>query len=93
MGDVQKTTGWRPIADIPDEVRDDGCVLLYKPDERRSGPEMLVGYWGQWPGIDGYCWIRAGGRPVAWVSMWTGEPVPHGIVTHWMPLPEPPDAR
>lgn len=81
---------WQPIADIPDEVRDEGCVLLYKPDEPRSGPEMIVAYWGEWPGVGGYCWIRAGGQPIAWVSMWTGEPVPQGVVTHWMQLPEPP---
>lgn len=82
--------GWMPIAEMPDAVRDDATVLLYKPDEPRSGPEVIVAYWGEWPGVDGYQWIRCGGAPIAWVSRWTDEPVPHGIVTHWMPLPEPP---
>lgn len=88
----RKTTGWRPIAEIPDDLRESGePVLLYKPDERRSGPERVAAYWGEWPG-KGWGWIRVGGQPIAWTSMWTDEPVPHGIVTHWMPLPEPPDA-
>ena len=83
---------WRPIADMTYEIREDGePVLLYKPDEPRSGPEHVVAYWGEWPG-KGYCWVRCGGRPIEWISYWTDTPTPHGIVTHWQPLPPAPEA-
>ncbi len=71
---------WQPIETAP---KDGECVLLCKPDERMSGPYVLVGYWGEWPGLkDG--WIAAGGKPLAWLSQVTGTQ--QGHPTHWMPM-------
>jgi hypothetical protein len=67
---------WKPIETAPkDEV-----VMLYKPDEPRSGGYVVSGYWGEWPALSTTteCWIACSGGPLR-------------APTHWMPLPEPPD--
>jgi len=67
---------WQPIETAP---MDGEVVLLYKPDEQRSGDYIAAGYWGDWPaqGRDGQCWIACSGGPLA-------------PPTHWMPRPNPP---
>lgn len=64
---------WQPIETAP---MDGDCILLFKPDERRSGEYTIVGYWGEWPGR-AECWIACAGQPIR-------------PPTHWMPLPAPP---
>lgn len=65
---------WQPIEMMPDAVRFDEVVLLFKPDERRSGASRFVGYWDD----------QANG----WVPVYGPYVVEN--VTHWMPLPAPP---
>ena len=84
---VEAIAGWQPIETAP---KDGDPVLLYKPDERRSGEYVLAGYWGEWPGkADG--WIAVGGQPLGWHS--SVVDAPQGYPTHWMPLPQPPAIR
>lgn len=71
---------WRPIATAP---KDGDPILLFKPDERRSGEYTIVGYWGEWPdgaAIKSERWIACAGYCLR-------EP------THWMPLPPPPQVN
>jgi hypothetical protein len=66
--------GWQPIETMPDAIRFDEVVLLFKPDERRSGASRFVGYWDD----------QASG----WTPVYGPYVVEN--VTHWMPLLEPP---
>ena len=65
---------WQSIDTIPDDVRYDDVVLLFKPDERRSGASRFIGYWDD----------QASG----WTPVYGSYVVEN--VTHWMPLPEAP---
>jgi hypothetical protein len=65
---------WRPIETAP---KDGEPILLYKPNERRSGDYITAGYWGEWVTSDIEQWIAVAGHPLR-------EP------THWQPLPAPP---
>ena len=69
---------WEPIETAPVKPYDEATWFV-------SGPAVLL--WnGNWCEIGSYSYTRKGsGR---WRSM-------HGVVfaTHWMPLPEPPNAK
>ena len=78
-------SNWQPIETAP---KDGDVVLLYKPDERMVGEYIIVGYWGEWPGV-GECWIAVDGKQLGYRSQITGTD--QGYPTHWQPLPEPPE--
>jgi hypothetical protein len=75
---------WQPIETAPTDGR---WLMLFVPDEI---PEQVVGYWG-WTDL-----------PKDHEDFWEGwlyadeilsNHVPEGPApTHWMPLPEPPEA-
>jgi Protein of unknown function (DUF551) len=68
-------TGWRAIETAPRDGED--ALLLWKPDQPRTGASMFAAYWSDDP-IVGIGWV-----PLHGVYTVAG-------VTHWMPLPEPP---
>lgn len=76
---------WEKIDSAP---KTGEVVLLYKPDERRSGEYIIAGYWGDWPGRPGECWIACAGTPLGYFSKW--ENAEQGYPSHWMPLPPTP---
>lgn len=87
MDVVEVAHPWFPIEIAP---QDGSCVMLWKPDERMVGEYMLVGYWGEWPGI-GECWIAVDGKPQGYFSQVTQSR--QGYPTHWARLPAPPAVR
>lgn len=71
----KRVTVWQPIDTAPRDGED--TLLLYKPDERRSGETIFAGYWNDEQGF-GTGWVPIAGA--------------YRIdrVTHWLPLPPPP---
>jgi hypothetical protein len=72
---------WQSIATAPKEPLDYAgrgpVILLYGG---YGNPEVRAGYW------------KKTSRTNAWCDVWGHRPFPVRV-THWMPLPEPPETQ
>lgn len=78
MDEVRQDVGWQPIETAPKDGTDIlVCVTHNLPDD-------------EWETIQWVDWRR--GDDVVWPRYWERIDIPFPP-THWMPLPEPPDAH
>ena len=68
---------WQPIETAPKDGRD---LLLWDGISPEDGPSVMIGQWVP----------RVGSTRGVWVASYGDDY--YITATHWMPLPEPPDA-
>ena len=76
---------WQPIETAP---KDGAPILIWQPENAQfdqindckfDDPRYAIGYWRVWAKSE-------------WAAAWGNRNQAHVNPTHWMPLPEPPNA-